>query len=396
MSSRRRPLALVVALAVSMLLLGVSRSADARERMGLAGGLILKSDGTLESGKVVLIKDGVIEGVTTPDDVPDTVPITTIPANAVIAPGMTAVNSQIGCFRQNIALSKVIDAAPSCKDAVDPMSPDLRRALEAGFTSAMALPAPSNIVCGAGVTYRTITGQALELLSESPLVFSLGRQVLRRDVEPTSRSSAVRLLNQCLADAGKGEGAVRIRDFVAGKIPGLLFCSEERDVRSAMRAFGDAGRIPDLVYTPSNRDQRQTELLAEGLAAGGVRVVMGPFDWNTPESTLRAAGTYSDKGVAITFASGLPQSDVSTARRSAALAVRYGMKPEAARRALTVVAAGVAGVGSRLGSIERGRDADLAIFSGDPLRPDTRILSVYVRGKLVVAAEAEAGSGAGQ
>lgn len=62
------------------------------------------------------------------------------------------------------------------------------------------------------------------------------------------------------------------------------------------------------------------------------------------------------------------------------------MDPAAARRAITSVAAKAAGVASRVGTIEPGRDADLVVFSDDPLRLDARVLAVYVDGVRVHAA----------
>jgi imidazolonepropionase-like amidohydrolase len=56
-------------------------------------------------------------------------------------------------------------------------------------------------------------------------------------------------------------------------------------------------------------------------------------------------------------------------------------------RALTGDAARLAGVDARVGLIERGRDADLVAWSGDPLNLTSRVRAVYVAGKLVFRGE---------
>jgi imidazolonepropionase-like amidohydrolase len=65
------------------------------------------------------------------------------------------------------------------------------------------------------------------------------------------------------------------------------------------------------------------------------------------------------------------------------VAARNGLRPDVALRAITLSAAEVAGVSSRLGSIERGKDADLLILSGDPLQITSRLEKVIIRGQVV-------------
>ena len=53
--------------------------------------------------------------------------------------------------------------------------------------------------------------------------------------------------------------------------------------------------------------------------------------------------------------------------------IRSGLSRKAALAALTLNPAGAIGLGERLGSIEKGKDADLAFFDGDPLDPYARV-----------------------
>jgi imidazolonepropionase-like amidohydrolase len=55
-----------------------------------------------------------------------------------------------------------------------------------------------------------------------------------------------------------------------------------------------------------------------------------------------------------------------------------------------IVPAQVAGIDERVGSLEPGKDADLVVVSGDPLDPRHRIRRVYIEGRLVHEASAEA------
>ena len=69
--------------------------------------------------------------------------------------------------------------------------------------------------------------------------------------------------------------------------------------------------------------------------------------------------------------------------RSAGLAVRYGMSREKALEGLTLAGARMLGLDQRVGSLEAGKDADLVVFSGDPLSVYTHVEQTWVEGAKV-------------
>ena len=69
-------------------------------------------------------------------------------------------------------------------------------------------------------------------------------------------------------------------------------------------------------------------------------------------------------------------------RRVAAL-VRGGLDREDALKALTLHPAALLGIAERVGSVEKGRDADLLFLTGDPFDPLTRVDRVMIRGNVV-------------
>ena len=64
-------------------------------------------------------------------------------------------------------------------------------------------------------------------------------------------------------------------------------------------------------------------------------------------------------------------------------AVKAGLSPDAAVRALTINAAKIAGVGDRLGSIEKGKIANVIVTDGDLFDEKTSIKHVFIDGRLV-------------
>jgi imidazolonepropionase-like amidohydrolase len=128
--------------------------------------------------------------------------------------------------------------------------------------------------------------------------------------------------------------------------------------------------------------------LPEELARRGIRCVVGPMmkAGKTPETralTFRTAVVLSEAGLSIALCTGHPSRPVRYLTLEAALAVRAGLEEGVALQAITLNAAAALGLADRLGSIEPGKEADLAIFDGDPLLPSSRVTQTIIGGRLV-------------
>jgi imidazolonepropionase-like amidohydrolase len=66
----------------------------------------------------------------------------------------------------------------------------------------------------------------------------------------------------------------------------------------------------------------------------------------------------------------------------AGLAVRFGLSPIAALRAVTRDPAEILGIADRVGTLAPGRDADIVVWSGDPLEMASRPLKIWIGGAL--------------
>ena len=102
--------------------------------------------------------------------------------------------------------------------------------------------------------------------------------------------------------------------------------------------------------------------------------------------TLLNPGILSKAGVKVAL-----QMDASSETKwlplHAGIAVREGMEEAEAFKAITINAATITGAADRLGSLEPGKDADIAIFSGHPFCTFTVCERTYVDGKLVFLRE---------
>lgn len=66
----------------------------------------------------------------------------------------------------------------------------------------------------------------------------------------------------------------------------------------------------------------------------------------------------------------------------ASMAARLGLDEEAALRAITINGARAVGVADRVGSLEEGKDADVVLWTGNPLDVRNWVVKTFVGGRL--------------
>jgi imidazolonepropionase-like amidohydrolase len=97
---------------------------------------------------------------------------------------------------------------------------------------------------------------------------------------------------------------------------------------------------------------------------------------------INSAARFSDRGMPILFGSGDCAGSVLLPMH-AAYTVRYGLSPADALSAMTLWPARAFGLQDRIGSLEKGKDADFVVFSGSPFEPQSRVLLVGCNGVIV-------------
>lgn len=131
-------------------------------------------------------------------------------------------------------------------------------------------------------------------------------------------------------------------------------------------------------------------LIVDQLVKAGKPVLVGPSLGSKSkielrEKTFETAGILDRAGLEVCIITDAPVIPLYYLPLCAGLAVKAGMKEESAWRAITINPAHVVGIADRVGSLEVGKDADIAIFEGNPLRDiQCRTKAVFVGGKQVV------------
>ncbi|MCZ6603495.1 MAG: amidohydrolase family protein, partial [Planctomycetota bacterium] len=171
---------------------------------------------------------------------------------------------------------------------------------------------------------------------------------------------------------------------LAGEIPVRLQTEWHDSIRNALHLADEF----DLDWVLEGGADATT--LTASLVEAKISVIVGPIvtsplgGVDAARSKAERAGLLAASGIKVAIGSGGGGALGSRyLRYQACLAVRHGMDREAALKAITIVPAEILGVSDRIGSITEGRDADLVILDGDPLKSLSRVTHV-IRGEKVI------------
>jgi imidazolonepropionase-like amidohydrolase len=177
-----------------------------------------------------------------------------------------------------------------------------------------------------------------------------------------------------------------------GEIPWRQHAHRADDIATALRIADEFGYR--LVIDRGTEADR----LAAQLAERDVPVVLGPLTVNRRGVEMRNRSPHTARhlvsaGVHIAFTTGAGTVPVQYLAHQASFAVREGLDRDVALAALTIEPARILGIDDRLGSLQPGKDADLCLWSGDPLDPRQRVVAAFVGGQEVYRFDHERGVG---
>lgn len=378
----------------------------------IVGARVYTGDGEPIEDGVVLVAGGKIKEVgkaLTPPSGADVVDA----KGLVVTPGLTEPITQVGLLE--IALEPTandetqsrdrerIRAAYRAADAYNPFSAVIPVQRTGGLTSVGVVPTGS-LVSGQSAWADLAGETASDAIAATPLAIHVH---LEQGADPQggSRGAAVRAVREAFDDARaflKNKAAWernQSRAFSAGRL----------DLEALALALGGAGKKPGTkvpVVFHVNRaslilsalavakEHDLTPVIAGGAEAWRVRaslakakvpVIVHPFVAGPESFDMLAA---REDNAALLHAAGVPVAISSGAthnarklRQAAGNAVRAGLPHTAAVAAVTRVPAEALGMGDRYGTLTAGKVANLVVWSGDPLEPSTRVISVYIRGQ---------------
>lgn len=338
----------------------------------------------------------------------------------VVTPGLIDAHSVVGIAgylnqsqdQDQVEMSEPIQPELRAIDAYNGRDRLVEWVRSFGVTTLHTGHAPGWLVSGQTMIVKT-SGEEVESAVLEPaamIAATLGegatigpRRRLRfgddRAKAPGSRSKAVALLRAELIKASEYLEALReaeadkkpARDLrleafgrvLQGEMPLLLTAQRHNDLLAALR-IRDEFDIPMVLDGAA-----ESYLIIDEIRAAGVPVIIHPTMarafGETENLSMSTAAELRAAGIPIALQSGYEQYVPKTrvVLFEAALAAAHGLEFEAALASITIDAATILGVEERIGSLEIGKDGDLALYDGDPFEYTSHCTGVVIEGDVV-------------
>ena len=357
---------------------------------------------------IVLIRDGKIERVGPRSEVRVPAGYRRLAAK-VVTPGLIDAYTVVGLSgylnqahdQDQLERSKPIQPELRAVDAYDAREPLIAYLRGYGITTLHTGHGPGILVSGQTMIVKTVGDTVEEALVRPDVMVAstLGGGARERDPgkSPGTRAKAIAMLRSELVKAQenlrrrekKPEEAARDLatevwiQVLRGEKPLLVTVDRAHDILSTIRLGKEFGLR--LVLS----SVAEAYLVLEEIRASGYPVIVHPAmqraGGETENVSFETAAKLKAAGIPFAMQSGY-ESYVPKTRVvlfEAAVAAAYGLGFEAALAALTIDAARLLGIADRLGSLEAGKDADLALYDGDPFEYTSHAIGVIINGRLV-------------
>ncbi len=333
---------------------------------------------------------------------------------AWVLPGLMEAHCHMGITEEKKGME-----GDDCNENVEPVTPWLRAidavntmdaafddAVRAGITAAMIGPGSSNVVGGQFAVLKTRGRRIDDLIVKAPaamkVAFGENPKVnySGQGKSPVTRMAIAGILREELFKARqyvekkeKGESGFtedfRMEPWVPvfrGEIPLKAHVHRVDDIFTAIRIAREFGLSMTLDHCSEGH------MIAESLAKEGFPAIVGP-DFSSRSKievqnlAFKTVGVLNRAGVRTAITTDHPVSLIQSLPLCAGMAVKAGLPFEEGLKAITVNPAYICGVSDRMGTLEVGKDADIAIFDGNPMEISTRTLYTIIDGNIVYDAK---------
>lgn len=378
--------------------------------LAIRGGTVYTMAGEPVTNGVVLVRDGRIAEVGASDAVvvPDDAEVL---AAAVVMPGIIDARTTVGLSgilnynhdQEQLETSAPMQPELRAIDAYNGRDPLVKWLRDFGITTVNTGHAPGTLVSGQTMVLKTdreSIDEGAVLRPYAMLAGSLGPDAMSGGA-PGTRAKAVAMLRAELLkardyvrkqDEGREDAAkqpernLRLEAFAAvlrKEVPLAITVHRHQDISAALRLAAE------FDFTLILDGASEAYLLLDAIKAAGVAVLVHPTmqrpAGEAENMTMTLARQLHEAAIPFAFQSGhegyVPK--VRVVLFEAAMAAAYGLPKEAAMAGITIDAARLLGIGDRTGSLEKDKDADIALFDGDPFEYTSHCVGVVIDGVVV-------------
>lgn len=361
----------------------------------IVGGRILTiTRGEIKDG-VLLVQDGKIVDVSANGGVPEGAEVISA-AGKYVVPGMIDAHTHIGLDGFGETTSPV---TPHVRilDQIELDSPGFEDAMAGGITTTIITPGSSNVVGGTSIVMKMAGSNLQQRILRDPAGMKMAwRKGTGRPSQgpayPVSLMGVAGVLRNALVEAQNYMVRREKGEVPAEPVQELMAQVLRRELVVRIHSFTPVEllailRIQDeFGFDLTVEHGFEAHLIADKLAERGIPVIYGPGPGSRrhkmfPNRGPHGAAILHRAGVKVSLQSDHPDRNIRELRVFGALLVRYtDLTPEEVLPMLTINGAEIAGVADRVGSLEVGKDADFVLFSGHPLKVQSRVEQVFIDG----------------
>ncbi len=364
--------------------------------------------GTAVRNGVVLIKGGKIESIGAATSI-------TIPAEykiyeaKVVTPGLVDARTLVGLSgslniptdQDQLEKSSPIQPDLRAIDAYNPDEPLVRVIRENGVTTIHTGHGIGALVSGQTMIAKTKTG-TVETVTIQPLcmlAMTIGPSVTGNFSSPGTRAKQMAMIRTELIKAQAYLKKQNDKDtskrpatdlkldilgkLLTGEIKALITANTTNDIMNAIRLAKEFNL--KLVIDGGAEAYRIIDEIKAAKAELILHATMARNEADMVNMTRESAAILTRAGIPVSIESGY-ESYVPKTRlilSEAALAVANGLSFDDGLKCITLNPAKLLGIDNRVGSIEKGKDADLVLYNGDPFEYLTKICTVIIDGEVV-------------
>lgn len=294
-------------------------------------------------------------------------------------------------------------------DAINPYDRCFEEAAAGGVTTCVTGPGSANVIGGQFVAIKTYGDSVEDMVLRFPVAVkaAFGENPKRvyngKNQTPSTRMATAALMRKALIEAqeyneklerGKADpekmpkrnlGKEILARVIRRELPMKIHAHRADDILTAIRIC----REFKLRYTLDHCTEGYliTDKLKEALSEDCEGIIVGPLLTDRSKIELKnlsfkAPKVLEQAGIEYAMMTDHPVTPEQYLPICTAIAVREGASEEGALKAITINAAKITGIADRVGSIEVGKDADIAVFSGHPFDFRSRCVLTLVNGKV--------------
>ena len=380
--------------------------------VAITGGFVVPVDTDPIDGGTVLVADGRITAVGRDLAVPDGATVVDA-AGQWVLPGFVEAHGHVGVWEEaegwagqdTNEMTDPNGARLRALDAINPADLGFVDALSGGVTTVVVKPGSGNPIGGQTVAIKCAGRTVDDMVLREPcsVKSALGENPKRVYGEqkklPSTRQGVAAVIREAFTNARnyaaqRDHAAAEEKPFerdlglevlvrvLDGELPWSQHCHRADDIATAMRLADEFG------YRLVVNHGTEAHLIADLLAERDVPVIIGPLFTTRSKvelrnRSLRNPGLLDRAGVRIAITTDHPVVPIHFLVHQATLAVKEGLDRAAALRSITANPAEIMGLDNRVGSLRPGLDADLVLWSGDPLDVMSRAMRVFIAGREV-------------